>query len=81
MDVEERLIKFFKNKGIDVKNTNDDLFEKGYIDSMNILEFICFIEEEFGVKFSNEDFISRKFRTIKGISEIISEKCHSQKKM
>jgi len=74
------LTEFLKSKGINVNDIEEDLFDKGYIDSMNMLEFISFIEEKFNIKFSNEDFMDRRFRTIKGISSIIKERCHSQEK-
>jgi len=57
------------------KNIDEvDLFENGYIDSLKLFDFISFLESKFNIQFDPDDFEDRRFRTIKGIAEIIMEK-------
>ncbi|HIH22905.1 TPA: acyl carrier protein [Candidatus Micrarchaeota archaeon] len=49
-------------------------FEKGWIDSLKFISFVSDIEDEFGIRFSNEEFQNREFSTINGLAEIIQKK-------
>jgi D-alanine--poly(phosphoribitol) ligase subunit 2 len=50
-----------------------NFFEAGLIDSFGVIELIMAVEEQFGVKFDELHFQDRRFATIEGLSEIISE--------
>ena len=50
-----------------------DLFERGYIDSIGFVELIEFLNVEFGVEISDEDLLSDNFSTVAGIAYIVSQ--------
>ena len=47
--------------------------DEGYIDSFQLVEFIAAIEHHFKIKFSADELTSARFRTFKGVAEIIEE--------
>jgi acyl carrier protein len=55
----------------DEKLLTVDYLDLGLIDSFQIVEFISKIERKFSIRFSAQDLESEKFRTLKGVSEII----------
>jgi D-alanine--poly(phosphoribitol) ligase subunit 2 len=71
------LLNWFKKKGINSPDKNDILslnyFEAGWIDSLGIIELICDIEFHFSIRFNELHFQDRRFSTISGLAEIISE--------
>ena len=61
--------------GINMKNSlKENYFESGWIDSLKFIELITQIEEKFGIRFSNDEFLDRKFSTIEGLTKIIERK-------
>jgi acyl carrier protein len=57
------------------KILNDSLFFKeGYIDSMGFIMLITFIEDEFGLKINDSDFIEENFESINAITAYILRK-------
>jgi len=63
------ILKYFKIKKI--KNLNVDYFIKEYVDSLGFIKFIVSIEKAFKIKFNQKHFMDRKYRTIKGLAQII----------
>ena len=63
------ILKYFKIKKI--KKLNTDYLSEGYVDSLGFIQFITSIEKFFKVKFNQKDFMDRKFRTIRGLAQII----------
>jgi len=58
-----------------MKNSlKENYFENGWIDSLKFIELITQIEEKFGIRFSNDEFLDRKFSTIEGLTKIIERK-------
>lgn len=49
-------------------------FEAGWIDSILFIMFLNDIEEKFGIEFYADEFLDRRFSTIKGISALIDAK-------
>jgi len=49
------------------------VFEAGWIDSFGTIVLVELIEDEFNLRFSEEDFQDRRFSTIRGIAEIACE--------
>ena len=45
--------------------------EEGYIDSFSLISFVEEVENKFKIKFSNKDKVSKKFKTLDGVLEII----------
>lgn len=50
-----------------------EYLDKGLIDSFQFVEMITKLEENFGIKFSAAELTSERFRTLKGVAEIIKE--------
>ena len=48
-------------------------FEAGLIDSMGVIELIEDCETSFGIRFEQRHFQDRRFATLGGLAEIISE--------
>lgn len=62
-----------------VKIKNDSLiFKEGYFDSMGFIRLITFIEDEFGIKISDEDLTEENFESIKAITSYILRKTETQ---
>jgi acyl carrier protein len=49
------------------------LFEAGIIDSMGAFDLTAFLEATFNIKFEEEHFFDRRFRSIQGIASLIME--------
>ena len=57
------------------KINSDELYiESGAIDSFDMIVLVDFIEENYQIKFSADDFQDIRFFTIKGLVELIIEK-------
>ena len=73
------LIRWFEKNSlsneINVKDSvNQNYFENGWIDSLKFIDLVTQIEEEFSIRFSNDEFQDRKFSTIEGLARIIEGK-------
>jgi len=53
------------------------IFKEGYFDSMGFILMITFIEEEFGIKTSDDDLIEENFESINAITDFIERKTKS----
>jgi acyl carrier protein len=51
-----------------------DYFEAGWLTSMEVVEFITEIEQQFGMQFSDDDMQDPRFVTIAGLTELILER-------
>ena len=72
--ISEWLINWFaeRESGILISDS-DDYFEKKIIDSFGVIELIEEVEQHFDVQFDEKNFQDRRFSTISGLSEIVSE--------
>ena len=52
----------------------DNLMDDHGIDSVQLLEIVVGLEEEFGVSFEDEDFDIEVFKTVKSIAECVRGK-------
>jgi acyl carrier protein len=50
-----------------------DYFDAGWLTSMEVVEFVTEIEQEFGIQFSDRDLQDSRFVTIAGLTELILE--------
>ena len=83
LDINKTIIDYFNSLGLDSKIRDDEILaypylEKGFIDSMGILEMIIKFEKEFKIRFKPEHMNSPSFRTIGGLIELI-EKIRKEK--
>ena len=53
---------------------NFEDLDYGQIDSLEIIDFIIFINKKFKIKLTNKDISSKKFRIFGGLIEIINKK-------
>lgn len=79
-NIAQKVIKIIRKLSLQVKELDDaqllaiDYLDKALIDSLQIIEMITQLEEDFKIKFLPEQLESDKFRTLKGVSEIIEER-------
>lgn len=79
MDVENWLFDWFEKntpakKHEISKKLGENYFKNGWLDSLKFIELINDVEQKFEILFSNDEFQNRKFATINGLREIITEK-------
>ncbi len=61
--------------GKDLSNyLEEDLIHTGIVDSFGFTQLLLYIEEEFGISFSEEDMEDRNIKTLKGLVEKITNK-------
>lgn len=53
---------------------NTDYFEAGWLTSMEVVEFVTEIEQQFAMQFSDRDLRDPRFVTIAGLAGLISER-------
>ena len=53
---------------------DDSLLENGVLDSMAIVKLIAFLEEQFDVQLTDEEFDPDNFETLKAIEQLIESK-------
>lgn len=51
-----------------------DMFETGYIDSLGVFSMIVLLEEEFGIRFSEQELIDPALYTVTGLASSIASK-------
>jgi len=78
-NVKEWIISWFEKhisgKAIKVRqHTDDNYFDKEWIDSLSFIAFVNDLEEEFKVRFSNDDFQDKRFSTVDGLAKLIEER-------
>ena len=82
MQVDTKLIKLIefvkkdlaRGKGVTDLSEADDLVEADVMDSLGIMKLILFLEENFGIKISDEDLTLENFRSIDTIYSLIEAK-------
>ena len=71
----EWLYEWFSKRNPDVNISKDtDYFNQNLIDSLGIIELVEDLEANFKIQFISNDFQDRRFSSIKGLAEIMSEK-------
>ena len=53
---------------------SDNLLSSGVLDSMGLLQLVAFIEDEFGVSISSDEFQPENFQTLSSIAGLIQKK-------
>lgn len=57
-----------------VLGDDDRLLERGIIDSMGVAEMVTFIEDEFGIKTSDEDISEANLGSLRAIGRFVAQK-------
>jgi methoxymalonate biosynthesis acyl carrier protein len=53
---------------------SDDIFERGFVDSIFALRLVEYVEKEFGIKVTNDDLDRRNFNSINNITDFVARK-------
>lgn len=53
---------------------DDRLLERGVVDSMGVIEMLTFIEDEFGIKTSDDEISEANLGSLRAIARFVSEK-------
>jgi acyl carrier protein len=74
--IQEWLKHWFVSRGKVAPQTSQtileqDYFEAGWLTSMEVVEFVTEIEQQFGVQFSDRDLQDSRFVTIAGLADLI----------
>jgi len=57
-----------------VLGDEDRLLERGVVDSMGVAEMVTFIEDEFGIKTSDEEISEANLGSLRSIARFVCEK-------
>jgi len=69
------LLDWFSKRSPQVQlKVDGNYFNEGAIDSLGVIELIEDLEQQFQIRFSQDDFQDRRFPSVAGLSEILSEK-------
>lgn len=52
---------------------NDSLFEKGFLDSFGVVEFLGFLENQFGILVPVEEITENNFSTLDAVTDLIEK--------
>ena len=79
MEIKEWLIDWFtKHSSLDADGikavSTANYMEAGMIDSFSFVMLISDIDDEYGVAFTNEDFLNPDFMNIDGLARMIDER-------
>ncbi|MBR6125157.1 acyl carrier protein [Candidatus Saccharibacteria bacterium] len=55
-----------------------DFVEKGFVDSMGMVQFVAILEDEFDIEFSADELLSNDFRTVGGLEKLIQKKVNEK---
>jgi acyl carrier protein len=74
MEIEQQLLKYFReNSGADV-SVDTHLVEEGVIDSMGVMDLIAFMQSSYGLEMDMDDLTIENFSTIHTIKNFIVSK-------
>ena len=73
-NIEIKIQNWFKSKSGASPSNTEDFFSSEFIDSLSVVSLILFCENEFSIKFDEDDFQKNEFRTINGLTNIILDK-------
>ena len=55
-------------------NDDDDIFQKGFVNSLFAMQLVLYVESEFHIRVENEDLKLDNFRSIDAIAGLIQSK-------
>lgn len=69
-----QLVTLFAEKlNLEVRQVDDDLVEKGMIDSMTFVDLLAHLERDFGINISTDALDLDNFRSIAKIAEFVAK--------
>ncbi|WP_066055924.1 phosphopantetheine-binding protein [Robertmurraya korlensis] len=84
MDILEFIVKYLEKKhtidhSVDLETLN--YVESGYVDSLGIIQFVCELEDEFDIEFSEQELSSQSFQVVGQLKKLIETKIAEKKKV
>ncbi|MFU1796337.1 acyl carrier protein [Paenibacillus azoreducens] len=82
MNVSEYILEALQKKYSIDKSINLETFnyvESGYVDSLGIIQFVCEIEDEFNISFTDEELSSPSFKIFGQLVKLIESKLYAKK--
>ena len=58
----------------DILEYDTDFLEKGIIDSIGILELVCFVEESFNISVQDDEILQENFSSLTKLNDYINNK-------
>ena len=79
MEIKEWLIDWFsKHSSLDAEGimaaSTSNYMEQGLIDSFSFVMLLSDIDDEYGIAFTNDDFLNPDFMNIDGLAKLIDER-------
>ena len=77
MEIREFIIEYLERDyplPTDVDIETFDFMKSGYVDSMAVMQLRILVEDQFGIEFTDEEFLSKDFTTVKGLENMIQKK-------
>ena len=82
MNIRAELLKYITERFVvvfeDDLDANSDLFQRGILDSHGYIEVIRFIEQHFGVQFTQREILLSISPSLEGLSSVVEEKLKMQ---
>lgn len=79
-EINKKILDIIKNSNEKVRiGIEDNLLDKGYIDSFDIVNIVSELEEIFDIEINPEDIIPENFQTINCISRLVKKEAYSGK--
>lgn len=76
MNIKDKIINFLgKYIGSEKISEQDNLFEMGFLTSLDVLDLVEFIENEFSIELDDDDIGMEYLGTITGIIELVNKYC------
>lgn len=75
--IKEYIVRLLEQKGPIPSDTSVDdyaFLDNGHIDSLGLMKFLVAVEKEFGIELTENDIMSKQFRTVSGLAKLIAEK-------
>lgn len=57
---------------------DEDLLDRGLIDSAGIVQLIAYLEERYGLQVTDDELVPENFRTIEDLARFVSSKTDGQ---
>ncbi|OJX39546.1 MAG: acyl carrier protein [Chloroflexi bacterium 44-23] len=79
MEIQEKIKKFIADNILFSENgypyaVSDSFLEKGVVDSMNIMEIVAFVEDEFSISVDDLEIVPANFDSVKNVTEFVERK-------
>jgi hypothetical protein len=72
--IQRKLGEFIVAELLDQPFGGGDPLEEGVVDSLGIEQLVQYIEEEYGVKLSDEDLVERNFESLAAVAALVDRK-------